>query len=127
MGLKDETDLFEPQPAKVAPLPALVINNLPVQAHPPTAWLGNATDHVQQRRLARSARPDQTDNFASEDRQGDIDEGVNPRLALPEMLRDRTELDQWRQIDRFGHDSTRKRLGRINLDRCPEIGRASCR
>ena len=84
--MENEADLFEPQPAQIAAQPALVVDDLAVEAHPPAARLGDAADHIQQGRLARSARADQPDDLSGKHFHRDVGERIDPSFALAEML-----------------------------------------
>ena len=116
MGLENEADLFEPQPAQIAAQPALVVDDFVVEAHPPAARLGDAADHIQQRRLARSARADQPDDLAGRDGHRDVGERIDPPFALPEMLRDGAEFDERVRPPSSDIALSRERLGRVYLD-----------
>jgi hypothetical protein len=106
--LENETDFSKPQPAQITAQPALVINDVPVQAHPSAGRLGDAANHIPQRRLARSARPDQPNDLAGEYRHRDVNERINACRAFPEMLGYGTQFDQRGDIGEFGHRAITK-------------------
>src|SRR3972149_3261054 len=84
--LENEADLVEPQPAQIGLEPALVIDELAAERVPPAARLQNTGDAVQQRGLAGAARSHQPDHLAWEDFHIDVDQGIDARSPLAEML-----------------------------------------
>ncbi|KAF0112693.1 MAG: hypothetical protein FD150_2285 [Rhodobacteraceae bacterium] len=62
--LKDKADLVQAQPSQIAAEPFAVEHRIAIQFDPARGRGKNAADHVQQRRLARTGRAQQRDDFA---------------------------------------------------------------
>ena len=82
--------------APTSPLATASLAVFPNNDTDPASGVGQAEQHVDRRRLARSVRPEERNRLAGSDRDVDALHGPDDRIARPERLDEATKLDTGR-------------------------------